>query len=70
MNVHETLLCARQNCQALATAVGKTDPASALLESGIARRVRGAENKQVKQQRASYLQVVINTLKKTGYERG
>lgn len=48
--MHETLLCARQNCQALATAVGKTDPASALLESRIARRVWGAENKQVKQQ--------------------
>lgn len=53
MNVHEPLLCAGHHCQALATAVGKTDQASAFLESGMARRVWGRENKQVKQQRAS-----------------
>lgn len=41
-------MCARQNYRASATAVGKTDQASAFLESGRARRVWGAENKQVK----------------------
>ena len=70
MRSHGWFWQTEQVATGMATAVGKTDPASALLESGIARRVRGAENKQVKQQRASYLQVVINTLKKTGYEKG
>lgn len=66
----KTLLCARPNLPGIGHSSGQDRSISALLESRIARRVWGAENKQVKQQAGSYLQVLINTLKKTGYERG